>query len=35
MDMNNMTYRMGDLRTIHGETGAWARIFSGIGYSNR
>lgn len=30
-EMNNLNYRMGDLRNTHGETGAWARIFSGTG----
>ncbi|MBD4426919.1 autotransporter outer membrane beta-barrel domain-containing protein, partial [Xanthomonas citri pv. citri] len=30
-EMNNLNYRMGDLRNIHGETGAWARVFSGTG----
>ncbi|AMG52089.1 S6 family peptidase [Citrobacter amalonaticus] len=38
-EMNNLNYRMGDLRNTHGETGAWARVFSGTGsadagYSN-
>lgn len=31
MEMNNLNYRMGDLRNTHGETGAWARVFSGTG----
>ncbi|MBC6532982.1 S6 family peptidase [Citrobacter amalonaticus] len=30
-EMNNLNYRMGDLRNTHGETGAWARVFSGTG----
>lgn len=30
-EMNNLNYRMGDLRNTRGETGAWARIFSGTG----
>lgn len=38
-EMNNLNYRMGDLRNTHGETGMWARVFSGTGsadagYSN-
>jgi serine protease autotransporter len=38
-EMNNLNYRMGDLRNTHGESGAWARVFSGTGsadagYSN-
>lgn len=38
-EMNNLNYRMGDLRNTYGETGAWARVFSGMGstdagYSN-
>lgn len=38
-EMNNLNYRMGDLRNTHGEAGAWARVFSGTGsadagYSN-
>lgn len=38
-EMNNLNYRMGDLRNTHGETGTWARVFSGTGsedagYSN-
>jgi len=30
-EMNNLNYRMGDLRNTRGETGAWARVFSGTG----
>lgn len=30
-EVNNLNYRMGDLRNTHGETGTWARIFSGTG----
>lgn len=30
-EMNNLNYRMGDLRNTRGETGAWVRIFSGTG----
>lgn len=30
-EMNNLNYRMGDLRNTHVETGAWARVFSGTG----
>ncbi|MHA6633707.1 S6 family peptidase [Citrobacter farmeri] len=38
-EMNNLNYRMGDLRNTQGDTGAWARIYSGTGsadagYSN-
>lgn len=38
-EMNNLNYRMGDLRNTHGDTGTWARIYSGTGsadagYSN-
>ncbi|WP_253030819.1 S6 family peptidase [Escherichia coli] len=30
-EVNNLNYRIGDLRNTHGETGTWARIFSGTG----
>lgn len=30
-EMNNLNYRMGDLRNTLGESGTWARIFSGTG----
>lgn len=30
-EVNNLNKRMGDLRDINGETGAWARIMSGTG----
>ncbi|EIQ2268022.1 autotransporter outer membrane beta-barrel domain-containing protein [Escherichia coli] len=38
-EVNNLNYRMGDLRNTHGDAGAWTRVFSGVGsadagYSN-
>lgn len=30
-EVNNLNKRMGDLRDINGESGAWARIMSGTG----
>ena len=33
-EMNNLNYRMGDLRNTQGETGGWARVFSGTGSAN-
>ncbi|WP_159187520.1 autotransporter outer membrane beta-barrel domain-containing protein, partial [Escherichia coli] len=30
-EVNNLNKRMGDLRDINGEAGAWARIMSGTG----
>ncbi|WP_123004797.1 autotransporter outer membrane beta-barrel domain-containing protein, partial [Escherichia coli] len=32
-EVNNLNKRMGDLRDINGEAGAWARIMSGAGSS--
>lgn len=34
-EVNNLNKRMGDLRDINGEAGAWARIMSGAGSAGR